>query len=272
MPTIAATLDRAFRDAIRSAFGVEADPLIAVAQNDKFGDYQSNAAMGLAKVLQERLGQKQNPRSIADQIRAQLALSGIAGTDIAGPGFINVRLEPTFLSTQLAQAGADPSGRLNIAQTATPQTVVVDYSSPNIAKQMHVGHLRSTIIGDAVARTLDFHGDAVIRQNHLGDWGTQFGRVVLAMWYEAVFSQSSQHAALDDLMDRQQRASKSRDAAALTQVVTELAAYHRQFILDDVSGEKFFEPYLRQGQLDLEELERAYTFVSAITDSPQAKL
>ena len=272
MPTIAAQLDRAFRDAITAAFGFESDPLLGVAQNDKFGDYQSNAAMGLAKTLNERTGQKQNPRAIAEQIKAKLSLAGVADeVSIAGPGFINVRLSPAWLSQQLAAAGADPSGRLNIAPAAAPQAVVVDYSSPNIAKQMHVGHLRSTIIGDAVARTLDFHGDRVVRQNHLGDWGTQFGRVVLAMWYEAVFSESNHHAKLDELMERQQRASKDRDAAALALVVSELATFHRQFISNDVSGETYFEPYLKRGALDLEELERAYTFVSAVTDSAQAK-
>ena len=279
MPTIAAQLDRAFRDAITAAFGFETDPLLGVAQNEKFGDYQSNAAMGLAKTLAERTGQKANPRAIAEQIKGKLSLGGIADEiSIAGPGFINVRLSPAWLAQQLAAAGADPAGRLAIAQTATPQRVVVDYSGPNIAKQMHVGHLRSTIIGDAIARTLDFWGDSVIRQNHLGDWGTQFGRVVLAMWYEAVFSRTDQHATLDTMIDRQVAASrqlaetKDKPAfeAAIGAVVAELAPLHQRFIGEDPDGTRHFLPYLRENSLDLEELERAYVFVSAVTDVPAA--
>ena len=195
MQTIVSQLEKVFRAAIAAAFEIDADPLLAVAQNEKHGDYQSNAAMGLAKLLAEKTGQKTNPRAVAEQIKAKLDLSGIAqDVSIAGPGFINVRLSPAWLAQQLQSIAADE--RLGVENEARPQTVVVDYSGPNIAKQMHVGHLRSTIIGDAVARTLDFAGHNVIRQNHLGDWGTQFGRVVLAMWYEAVFLRSGQQAKL----------------------------------------------------------------------------
>jgi arginyl-tRNA synthetase len=177
MPTIAATLDEKFRHAIRAAFDVDADPLIAPAQNPKFGDYQANAAMGLAKVLAERTGQKANPRQIAEQIKAKLELGEVATeVSIAGPGFINVRLRPEWLAGLLQRAGA--SETLGVDRTAAPQTVVVDYSGPNIAKELHVGHLRSTIIGDAIARVLQFQGHRVIRQNHIGDWGTQFGMLI----------------------------------------------------------------------------------------------
>ena len=271
MPTIVSQLDRAFRSAIVAAFGFDADPLIGVAQNDKFGDYQSNAAMGLAKQLAERAGQKANPRAVAEQVKAKLDLGAMASeVTIAGPGFINVRLAPAWVSAQLARAAADATGRLDIAKTVTPQTVVVDYSGPNIAKQMHVGHLRSTIIGDAVARTLDFSGDHVIRQNHLGDWGTQFGRVVLAMWYEAVFERTGNRHVLDELLARQQAASRERNAAALGAVVRDLHAWHQRFIDEDPDGDLYFEPYLRDNRLDLDELERAYQFVSAVTDTPEA--
>ena len=279
MPTIASALDRAFRDAIAAAFGFESDPLLGVAQNEKFGDYQSNAAMGLAKTLTEKTGQKQNPRAIAEQIKAKLSLGGVADeVSIAGPGFINVRLSPAWVAQQLTSAGADASGRMNVDRTAAPQTVVADYSSPNIAKQMHVGHLRSTIIGDAVARTLAFRGDAVIRQNHLGDWGTQFGRVVLAMWYEAVFERTGRHAELDALVDRQQAAardyaeSKNKAAleAAMSEIVRDVAQHHQRIIDEDPDGTKLFLPYLRHNSLDLDELERAYVFVSAVTESPAA--
>ena len=282
MPTIAAQLDRIFRDAIRAAFDLDADPLLAVAQNDKFGDYQSNAAMGLAKTLAERTGSKPNSRTIAEQICINLALAGIGGSTIAGPGFINIRLSTDFLSTQLAAAGADPTGRLNIAQTATPQTVVVDYSGPNIAKQMHVGHLRSTIIGDAVARTLDFSGDRVIRQNHLGDWGTQFGKVVLALWYQALFEHTGLSHNFDTLIDRHAATARTyaqdKDApgakvaheSALAQVIHDLLPFHQRFVDADPRGTVHFLPYLQGNTLDLESLERAYVFVSAITDAPAA--
>src|SRR5689334_9332047 len=138
MTSILAQLDSAFRAAIREAFGVDSDPILAPSQNEKFGDYQSNAAMGLAKA------QKANPRQVAEKIKAALNLGDIASeVSIAGPGFINVRLSPTWLGEVAAATGSDP--RLGIESVTKPETVVVDYSGPNIAKQMHVGHLRSTI-------------------------------------------------------------------------------------------------------------------------------
>jgi arginyl-tRNA synthetase len=177
MHTILVQLDTAFRAAIAKALGRDADPLVNVSQNEKFGDYQSNAAMGLAKLITEQTGQKQNPQAIAKQIIAALELGDMAEEPtIAGPGFINVRLRPTWVADRLLEISADP--RLGIARAAHPQTVVVDYSGPNVAKQMHVGHLRSTIIGDAIARVLEFQGNDVIRQNHIGDWGTQFGMLI----------------------------------------------------------------------------------------------
>jgi arginyl-tRNA synthetase len=278
MPTIASQLDRAFRAAMTAAFGFETDPLVGVAQNEKFGDYQSNAAMGLAKQVAERTGQKTNPRAVAEQIKARLDLGDMATeVTIAGPGFINVRLSPAWLAQRLAAAGADP--RLGVAQTAEPRAVVVDYSGPNIAKQMHVGHLRSTIIGDAIARTLDFWGDRVVRQNHLGDWGTQFGRVVLAMWYEAVFDRTGNRATLDALVERQQAAAreyaqvrnKAHYDAAIAQIVRDIAPLHQQFIEQDPAGTRHFLPYLNDAALALDELERAYVFVSTLADSPEAE-
>ena len=133
--------------------------------------------MGLAKSLTEQTGQKQNPQSVAKQIIAALDLSAMAEEPtIAGPGFINVRLRPDWVAERLLEIANDL--RLGIEKTKHPQTVVVDYSGPNVAKQMHVGHLRSTIIGDAIARLFDFQGHNVIRQNHIGDWGTQFGMLI----------------------------------------------------------------------------------------------
>jgi arginyl-tRNA synthetase len=144
----------------------------------KFGDYQANGVMGLAKRL------KRNPRQLAEQVVERLDVSDICEKpEIAGPGFINLRLRPEYVAEQLLRTNADTSGDLGVTPVAEPQTIVVDFSSPNIAKEMHVGHLRSTIIGDAICRTLTFQGHNVIRQNHIGDWGKQFGRVILGLWH-----------------------------------------------------------------------------------------
>jgi arginyl-tRNA synthetase len=177
MQSILSQLESAFQKAIQNAFNVNADPLLTPSASDKFGDYQSNAAMGLAKTLPE----KPNPRQVAEKIKANLNLGEMAAEEptIAGPGFINIKLNPTWLASLLQQAGNDP--HLGVPLTPHPQTVVIDYSGPNIAKQMHVGHLRSTIIGDAISRVIEFQGNNVIRQNHIGDWGTQFGMLIAAL-------------------------------------------------------------------------------------------
>ncbi len=154
------------------AAGAPAGSPAAVRQSAKpqFGDYQANGVMGVAK----KLGT--NPREFAQKVLDVLDLDGIASkTEIAGPGFINIFLDPAFLATQAQKALDDE--RLGVAKAA-PQTIVADYSAPNVAKEMHVGHLRSTIIGDAVVRTLEFLGHKVIRANHIGDWGTQFGMLI----------------------------------------------------------------------------------------------
>ncbi|WP_261815670.1 arginine--tRNA ligase [Vibrio gallicus] len=154
------------------AAGAPAGSPAAVRQSAKaqFGDYQANGVMGVAK----RLGT--NPREFAQKVIENLDLDGIASkTEIAGPGFINIFLSEEFLAKSAQLALAD--SRLGVAQEA-PQTIVADYSAPNVAKEMHVGHLRSTIIGDAVVRTLEFLGHKVVRANHIGDWGTQFGMLI----------------------------------------------------------------------------------------------
>ncbi|MGM0457360.1 MAG: arginine--tRNA ligase [Cyanobacteriota bacterium] len=174
MSSILHQLQQQFSAALVAAFGEDyahTDPLLAATNNPKFGDYQANLAMSLAKPL------KQNPRAIASQIVEALDVSDYCDApEIAGPGFINLRLKREFLEGQLQQMQG--SDRLGIAPTPDPQRVVVDFSSPNIAKEMHVGHLRSTIIGDAIARVLEFQGHDVLRLNHVGDWGTQFGMLI----------------------------------------------------------------------------------------------
>jgi arginyl-tRNA synthetase len=157
-----------------------------------FGHYQFNGAMALSKVL------KQNPRDIAQKIVDAVELDDEAEKlEVAGPGFINIYLKPQWLAQQLQAANAD--SRLGI-EVEPQQTVVVDYSAPNLAKEMHVGHLRSTIIGDSVAKTLVFLGHKVIRQNHMGDWGTQFG-MLLAHLNDKLAANEVAETALSDLED-----------------------------------------------------------------------
>ncbi|WP_460754883.1 arginine--tRNA ligase [Marinomonas epiphytica] len=157
----------------------------------QFGDYQANGIMGLAKQL------KTNPRELAAKVLEQLDLSDVAAkVEIAGPGFINIFLKNEWLGAELASRRS--SARLHVDEVGEPETVVVDYSSPNLAKEMHVGHLRSTVIGDAVVRTLEFLGHRVVRQNHVGDWGTQFG-MLLAYMERLRAEQSEISMALSDL-------------------------------------------------------------------------
>ncbi|KGJ87173.1 Arginyl-tRNA synthetase [Colwellia psychrerythraea] len=152
------------------------NPAVSLSNRPNFGDYQANGVMGAAKKL------KTNPRELATKVVAELNLEGIASkVELAGPGFINIHLDENWLAAQLNIVAQDDC--IGVAQRGVnsgdeQQTVVVDYSAPNLAKEMHVGHLRSTIIGDAVVRALEFRGDKVIRQNHMGDWGTQFGMLI----------------------------------------------------------------------------------------------
>lgn len=163
-----------FKQALVAAFGsayAEVDPILGAASNPKFGDYQANVALSLAK----KLGQP--PRAIAEQLIQQLDVSNICEPPtVAGPGFINLTLKLAYLEAQLSAIQSDP--QIGVTTTKNPDRVVVDFSSPNIAKEMHVGHLRSTIIGDCIACVLEFRGHDVLRINHVGDWGTQFGMLI----------------------------------------------------------------------------------------------
>jgi arginyl-tRNA synthetase len=150
--------------------------IVRPSTDPKFGDYQANGIMPLAKKL------KTNPCKLAEEVVKILDLGDICEPpEIAGPGFINLRLKPEFLADRLLEINKEIA-ILGIDKTAEPKTIVVDFSSPNIAKQMHVGHLRSTIIGDCICRILECLGHKIIRQNHIGDWGTQFG--MLCALYE----------------------------------------------------------------------------------------
>jgi arginyl-tRNA synthetase len=159
------------RDALVAAFGADyagADPLI---RPSSYGDLQANVALPLAK----KLGQA--PRDIANEIVGQLDVDDVAEPPtVSGPGFINFTLRPQWIADSATRLLADP--RLGTPLKSQPKLVIVEYSSPNIAKEMHVGHLRSTIVGDAIARVTEFVGDHVIKDNHVGDWGTPFGMLI----------------------------------------------------------------------------------------------
>lgn len=199
------------------------DALVRQSGKPQFGDYQANGIMAAAK----KLGL--NPREFAQKVLDNLQLSDIAEKlEIAGPGFINIFLNPTWLTTEISAALSHKN--LGI-QATNKQTVVIDYSSPNVAKEMHVGHLRSTIIGDAVARTLEFLGHNVIRANHVGDWGTQFG--MLIAYLEKTQNEHASEMELQDLEAFYREAKKHYDE---DEVFAEKA---RNYVVKLQSGDEY---------------------------------
>ncbi|WP_174634594.1 arginine--tRNA ligase [Yersinia thracica] len=177
------------------------EPQVRQSAKAQFGDYQANGVMAVAK----KLGMQ--PRQLAEKVIEQLSLDGIASkVEIAGPGFINIFLDRQWVASKVEEALKAP--KLGV-QPVEPQTIVIDYSAPNVAKQMHVGHLRSTIIGDAAARTLEFLGHRVIRANHVGDWGTQFG--MLIAYLEKMQNENASDMGLSDLELFYQQAKKTYD-------------------------------------------------------------
>jgi arginyl-tRNA synthetase len=184
--------------------------MIRPAQDAKFGDFQANFAMSLSK----QLGKP--PREIAETVKSQLQIDDLCESpEVAGPGFINLRLKDAFLAEQVAKIAGDD--RLGVQPATTPRHVIVDFSSPNVAKPMHVGHLRSTVIGDAICRTLKFAGHKVTSDNHIGDWGTQFGMIIYgyrhfrnqaAFEIEAVSELARLYKLVNQLSDYQATASK----------------------------------------------------------------
>lgn len=175
MLTIKESLENTVTDALVQVCGIkEAKGQVIYASRAEFGDYQANGVMAVARQL------RQNPRDLATQvINALKGNSLIARAEVAGPGFINIYLNDDLLAAKASACLSDPSAL--IVPSQHPQTIVVDYSSPNLAKEMHVGHLRGTIIGDSLVRILEVLGHCVIRQNHVGDWGTQFGMLIAHM-------------------------------------------------------------------------------------------
>jgi len=264
------------RDALGAAFGADyadADPLI---RPSSFADFQSNAALPLAK----RLGSP--PRDIAARIAEHLDVSDIAAEPaISGPGFVNFTLRPEWIAAATTGLLADP--RLGTPLAADPRTVIVEYSSPNIAKEMHVGHLRSTIVGDAIARVTEFAGHHVLRDNHVGDWGTQFGMLIEYLFdvgEEAPEAQllrtdpnafyQSARVKFDTDPDFTERARErvvklqSGDDPATQRLWAELMELSRQYLRDtyallrvtltddDIRGESFYNDMLADVAADLE--------------------
>ncbi len=290
MKSILGHLEEKFAEATHRAFPelreqqIEIFPEITLSTQQKFGHYQYNSAMKLAKLV------KQPPKKIAELILAQMAEQNkmgeqdnlISHLEIAGPGFINITLHPQFLSQKIDFLLRD--SHLGIDFPIKPQKIIIDFSSPNIAKEMHVGHLRSTVIGDCLARLFEFLGHDVLRQNHIGDWGTAFGMLIrhlkeeapeiltgkqstniqqLLIWYkeskkkfdeDPVFKQQAQQ----EVVELQQGNEKSRKA---WEVICQISrkAYQEIYDLLDVQlterGESFYNPYLPQIVADLEKKE-----------------
>ncbi|MCA9242428.1 MAG: arginine--tRNA ligase [Phycisphaerales bacterium] len=255
-----------FAEALNAVAGdsTPVDPQVRASGDPKFGDYQCNAAMALAGRL------KRKPRDVAQAIVDAVEVADLAEPlEIAGPGFINIRLKPESLSGRLGriapvgEGGVNPNrpeltDRFGIPPVADGDRlrVILDYSSPNVAKQMHVGHLRSTIIGDVFARSLEFAGHDVIRQNHVGDWGTAMGMVILGLWYRETRRRRGE---TDDVLRRRlvdlQSARESgvdERRALLQPIATDWAA-------DLSDANAAVEP------VRLEQLELGYQFVQTLT-------
>jgi len=225
MNSTIALLKSRFEQALVTAFGEDlagTDPMLVPASNPKFGDYQSNVAMALSK----RLGKP--PRAIAEQLVQQLDVADYCEPPtIAGPGFINLGLKVNYLEAQLKTLQAD--ARLGVTPIYPRKRAIVDYPSPNIAKEMHVGHLRPSVIGDCIARILEFLGYEVLRISHVGDWGTPFG-MLIAYLREAYPDalQAADTLDLGDLATFYRQAKKRFDEDAAFQDAARLAVVQLQ--------------------------------------------
>jgi len=265
MKSLLQTIHNEVTMALTSALGDAAagvDPLVKAAGDPKFGDYQSNVAMSLGK----KLGRK--PRDIAQHVADALQNSDwLEPPEVAGPGFINLRVRTTRLAAQLEAvppvAGGDD--RLDVERVTEDQRqyVLVDYSSPNVAKEMHIGHIRSTAIGDTIARVIEFQGHRVIRQNHLGDWGTQFGMVILALWHLCM--RKYQGESIEDFIALTDKLSgddfpKDEKLVLLKQRV----AIVQENLDRDATGETDFQPFLEALEPSFDTLLPLYKYVNAL--------
>jgi arginyl-tRNA synthetase len=267
------------RDAVVRAFGQEhagADPAV---HRSSFADYQADAALRLAKPL------KKPPLEIAKAIAAAVDVTdlcgGAAGVAVSPPGFVNFTLGRSWLERALTDAAGDP--RAGVPNVAAPETIVIDYSGPNMAKEMHVGHIRSTVIGDALARTLAFLGHQVVRQNHVGDWGTPFGMLIehlldvgadratselsvgsLNEFYQAARQKFEGDPAFAERARQRVVLLQSGDAPTLEHWRAFVGASRRYFTTlyrrlgvlltdDDVRGESFYNPFLAGIAAELEQ-------------------
>ncbi len=281
MKKLIETIRERLKQATVAAFGAafnDVEPAIVDATNPDFGDFQTNLAMTLSK----RVGAP--PRTIAEKIIAGANFDDVLEVpQIAGPGFINLRIKKDYLESELNKLRNDE--RLGVPKASTPHRVVIDMSSPNIAKEMHVGHLRSTVIGDCIARTYEFLGHDVLRLNHVGDWGTAFGMLIAEMKESYPSALSNQDAlSLGELGSLYKQAKKHFDAdpefkntARLEvvklqagdpeslkawQLICDQSRRAFQFIYDllDVTalverGESFYNPYLADVVKELEQKE-----------------
>jgi arginyl-tRNA synthetase len=201
--TLLQELESIFLITLKELLGVNISVIITPATDLRFGDYQCNVAMILAKE------QKTNPRALAEKIIAVLNIDHLGSAEIAGPGFINIRLKPEVYAARITKFLQDEKWGVPI--TANPKTIVVDFSAPNVAKPMHVGHIRSTIIGDSLSRIARFLGHNVITDNHIGDWGTQFGMVTWA-WKQGLDEVKLRESPLEELLRLYRHASDESKA------------------------------------------------------------
>lgn len=241
---------------------------------EKFGDYQFNSSMKLAKIL------KSNPREVATQIIEKVGSDPmISKLEIAGPGFINITINPEYISNTIQAMSVDP--HLGVETPPIKQKIVVEFSSPNVAKELHVGHLRSTIIGDSLARTFEFIGYDVLRLNHIGDWGTAFGMLIaylkeqvpnvltgeektdlshLVTWYKASKKQFDDDPAFKKRAQMEVVALQGGNQASLNgwNIICDISrkAYQEIYDLMDIKlierGESFYNPMLPDLITDLE--------------------
>ncbi len=264
MRPIRDALEETISAALCRISGREGCPAIVRAAADpRFGDYQANGVMAIAKQMGA------NPRKLAEQVAGQLGLEEMClPPEVAGPGFINLRIRPEFLGRAMLELRDDPE-RLGIERAMTPKTVVVDYSGPNIAKQMHVGHLRSTIIGDCICRTLEFLGHNVIRQNHIGDWGTQFGRVLLGLWHLCMSIKRGDPYFRRELKELAAYVQGKEKPAILCRHIHDRHEqdWQEDSLREPGDGERYFQPFLGQLKPELwNDFLEAYQYVNVLED------
>ena len=250
------TLTGLANTAIEKGAGLSAPPIVKETNDPKFGDYQINGVLPLAKSL------KKNPREIAAGVVSALESGGMFDApEIAGPGFINLRISDAWLGKELARAALDQE-RVGIAPLENPERVVIDFSSPNVAKKMHVGHLRSTIIGDVISRVLSFLGHDVVRDNHIGDWGTQFGTLIWA-WRNSGESLTPDDATIDILEGLYKSGTAaSKEDTGIAEKPAELSSRNSRAVMPKIK--RFGIPSLQSLGVKL----REFTSVSMSSSTP----